>query len=45
MTPRQAYALTHPLDYADGAADALAPLRQTRRRGALILMTILAVDR
>lgn len=45
MTPRQRYALLHPLSSADDYA-ALAPLTKTRRHATgILLRTILAVDR
>lgn len=43
MTPRQAYALTNPLNRADGD---VARYRATRQHATgLLIMTILAVDR
>jgi hypothetical protein len=42
---QQAYALTHPLDYAGGGLD-LAPYRIVKRHATgLLLQAILAVDR
>lgn len=44
MNPRQAYALTHPLN--DPTRDDAGPYRQQRRhRTGLLLVSILAVDR
>ncbi len=43
MTPRQEFALAHPLTRAEGDT---APYRATRKHPAgLLIMTILAVDR
>lgn len=43
MNDRQAYALAHPLNRADGD---VAPYRATRKHATgLLIMTILAVDR
>ncbi len=44
MTPEQAYALAHPLNYAAGVD--LEPYKVYRRhRTGLILQAVLAVDR
>lgn len=45
MTPRQAYALAHPLSRADGSDD-ITPYRAQRRHATgMLIVTILAVDR
>jgi hypothetical protein len=43
MTPRQEFALAHPLNRADGD---ITPFRATRVHATgLLIMTVLAVDR
>jgi hypothetical protein len=43
MTPRQAFALAHPLNQAQGD---ISPYRRTRVHATgLLIMTVLAVDR
>lgn len=44
-TDRQAYALAHPLNRADGSDD-IMPYRRVRKHATgLLIMTVLAVDR
>lgn len=45
MTDRQAYALLHPLAYADIDPRALDPYKRVRPHPRGLLMTVLAVDR
>ena len=46
MTPRQAYALTHPIARADGSPEQMRPLMSSRHHPAgAVLKSILAVDR
>jgi hypothetical protein len=46
VTPRQAYALAHPIGRADGSALTMRPYLASRRHPTgVILKSILAVDR
>lgn len=46
MTPRQVYALTHPLNEANPGEWGIGRYTKTRRHATgLLLLTILAVDR
>ena len=46
MTPAQAYALAHPLDYAGISGARMEPYKTYRRHGTgILLQAVLAVDR